>query len=100
MICCYFLSFQSPVHLLALDVGPRVSVSVDAIMTPGTSTPSSPLPQPNFDSSETWPGVSPYTVGTSERGSPRHITFGAPQATERLRRIFGSVHENEFGWRQ
>jgi hypothetical protein len=37
--------------------------------------------------------------GTSERCSPRHIAGGVLQATERLRRIFGSVHENELGWR-
>ena len=43
MTCWYFLSLQTPVQLLALDVGSRVSVSVDAIMTPGTSS-LTPLP--------------------------------------------------------
>jgi len=52
MICRYFLSLQTPAHLLALHVGSRVSVSVDAIMTSGTSSLTPPSPK-KIDSSET-----------------------------------------------
>jgi len=66
-------------------------------MTPGTNSPP-PLPKKKFDSSETWAGVSPYTFGTSERCSPRHIAVGVLQATEGLREFLDkSMKMNWFG---